>query len=64
VLIVKPREEGTMSVEAKKGYGSTLILLVLGVLALHFGGSWLPVLIPVALIVWFGSELSLRGERH
>jgi hypothetical protein len=53
-----------MSVEAKKGYGSTLILLFLGVLALHFGGSWLPVLVPAAMIVWFGSELSLRGEQH
>jgi hypothetical protein len=53
-----------MSAEAKKGYGSSLILLFLGVLALHFGGHWLPVLIPLAMIVWFASELSLRSGRN
>jgi hypothetical protein len=53
-----------MSVEAKKGYGSTLLLLLLGVLALHFGASWLPVLIPVATIVWLASALPLRGSRN
>jgi hypothetical protein len=53
-----------MSAEAKKGYGSTLILLLLGLLALHFGGSWLPILIPVAAIVWFRSGLSWRSDRH
>jgi hypothetical protein len=53
-----------MSVEAKKGYGSTLILLFLGVLTLHFGGSWLPFLVPVAVIVWYSSRLSWRSDRH
>jgi hypothetical protein len=53
-----------MNAEAKKRYGSSLMLLLLGVLALHFGGSWLPVLIPVAAVVWFASELSLRGGRN
>jgi hypothetical protein len=53
-----------MSIEAKKGYGSTLILLFLGVLALHFGGSWLPVLIPIAMIVWYRSGPSWRSDRH
>jgi hypothetical protein len=53
-----------MSVEAKKGYGSSLMLLFLGVLALHFGGSWLPVLIPLAMIVWLAGELSLRSGRN
>lgn len=52
-----------MSVEANKGYGSTLLLLFLGVLALHFGVCWLPVLIPVAMIVWLASSLSLRNSR-
>lgn len=53
-----------MSVEAKKGYGSTLILFFLGVLALHFGGSSLPILIPAAMIVWFASEKSLWSGRN
>jgi hypothetical protein len=41
-----------MSVEAKKGYGSSLMLLFLALLTLHFGVNWLPVLIPVAMIIW------------
>jgi hypothetical protein len=53
-----------MSVEAKKGYGSSLMLLFLGVLVLHFGGSWLPVLIPVAMILWFVTAPSLRSGRN
>lgn len=53
-----------MSVEARRGYGSTLILLLLGVLALHFGGSWLPVLVPAAMIIWFRSGPSWRGDRN
>jgi hypothetical protein len=53
-----------MSMEAKKGYGSTLALLLLGVLALHFGARWLPVLIPAALFVWFGAGPSWRSGRN
>jgi hypothetical protein len=53
-----------MSVDAKKGYGSTLVLLVLGLLVLHFGANWLPVLIPVALLVWYGVPPALRGGRN
>ena len=53
-----------MSVEAKKSYGSSLMLLFLGVLALHFGGSWLLVLIPLAVIIWLAGELSLRSGRN
>ena len=41
-----------MSAEAKKGYGSTLLLLLLGVLALYGGSTWLLVLIPAAVLVW------------
>jgi hypothetical protein len=53
-----------MSMEAKKGYGSSLALLLFGVLALHFGARWLPVLIPAALIVWFGARPSLWSSRN
>ncbi len=40
-----------MSAESKKGYGSTLVLIMLGVLALYSGAQWLMVLIPAALFV-------------
>ncbi len=39
-----------MSAEAKKGYGSTMILLILGVLALYGGALWLLLLIPAAVV--------------
>jgi len=41
-----------MSADAKKSYGSTLILFVLGVLALYAGARWLVILIPAAVLVW------------
>ena len=53
-----------MRTEAKKEYGSTLLLFFLGVLALHFGANWLPVLIPLAILVWFGAGPSWRSGRN
>ncbi len=44
-----------MSADAKKGYGSTVVLMILGVLALYGGASWLLALIPVAILVWYAS---------
>jgi hypothetical protein len=41
-----------MSAEMKKGYGSTLVLLALGVLAFYAGPAWLLVLVPAAALVW------------
>jgi len=40
-----------MSADAKKGYGFTLVLVILGVLALYGGAAWLVVLIPAAILV-------------
>jgi hypothetical protein len=45
-----------MSAEAKKSYGSTLALLMLSVLAFYGGPSWLVVLIPVAVLVWYAAD--------
>jgi len=42
-----------MSADAKKEYGSTMVLIVLGVLALYGGARWLLVLIPAALLIWY-----------
>jgi hypothetical protein len=36
----------------KKGWGSTILLMILGVLALYGGVGWLMVLIPLALLLW------------
>jgi hypothetical protein len=54
-----------MSAEAKKSYGSTLALLMLSVLALYGGPSWLVVLIPAALLVWYAAAGStFRRSRN
>jgi hypothetical protein len=44
-----------MSAEMKKGYGSTFVMMILGVLALYGGAGWLVVLVPVAVLVWYAS---------
>lgn len=51
-----------MSAEIKTGYGSTLILLTLGVLALYAGPSWIPLLAAAAVMVWYGGP-KLAGIR-
>lgn len=53
-----------MSAEAKKGYGSTLALLLFGVLAFYLGARWLVLLIPAALLIWYGAGPMLRSGRN
>jgi hypothetical protein len=54
-----------MSAEAKRGYGSTIILMILGVLALYSGARWLMLLIPVALLVWYAAgQVTFRRRRN
>lgn len=53
-----------MSTEVKKGYGSTLVLLAFGVLALYFGARSLALLIPAALLVWYAARPVFRSGRN
>ena len=54
-----------MSAEAKKGYGSTLVLLMFGVLAFYGGARWLLVLVPAAVLVWYAAhDASVRRSRN
>jgi hypothetical protein len=54
-----------MSADTKRGYGSTIILMILGVLAPYVGGQWLMVIIPVALLVRYAfSSTSLWRSRN
>jgi hypothetical protein len=41
-----------MSADAKRKYGSTMALIVLGILALYGGVTWLLLLIPAAVLIW------------
>ena len=53
-----------MSAEAKKGYGSTLALLLFGVLAFYLGSRWLVLLIPAAVLIWYSAGPILRSGRN
>ena len=57
--------EDIMSTDAKKGYGSTMVLMILGVLALYAGARWLLVLIPAAALVWYAAPgATFRRSRN
>jgi hypothetical protein len=58
------QKDGNMSAEAKTGYGSTLALLLFGVLALYLGARWLVLLIPAAMLIWYGAGPILRSGRN
>ena len=53
-----------MSATEKKGWGSTIVLMILGVLALYGGVRWLMFLIPLALLLWYvpGARNLRRGR--
>ena len=53
-----------MSVDSKKSMGWTVVLILLGVVALFAGVIWLTVLIPVAMLIWYGVRPMLGGGRN
>jgi hypothetical protein len=52
---MKMKDGDIMSIDARKGYGSTIVLMILGVLALYGDARWLLVLIPAAVLVWYAA---------
>ena len=54
-----------MSTDAKKSMGWTMVLVTLGIVAFCAGPQWLALLIPAAVLVWYGSTLGVnRGTRR
>ncbi len=53
-----------MSVNSKKSMGWTSVLILLGLVALFAGAKWLVVLIPAAMMVWYGVGPTLRSGRN
>jgi len=52
-----------MSTNSKKSLSSTVILIVMGMLALYSGTKFLVVLIPAAILLWyFGGPVLRRGR--
>ena len=50
-----------MSLNTKKKYGS-VVLIILGVLALYAGARWLLALIPAAILVWYAAAGTTLGR--
>lgn len=53
-----------MSAEAKKQYGMTVALLLLGALALYGGKAWLALVIPAAALIWLAAGTGLHRNRN
>lgn len=53
-----------MNANFKRSIGSTLLLVLLGLLAFLAGAKWLVVLVPAAVLVWFGASPALRSGRN
>ena len=53
-----------MSATSKKSIGGTVVLILLGLIALFGGEKWLVGLIPAAMLVWYGTGSALRRSRN
>jgi hypothetical protein len=53
-----------MSADSKKSTSGTLMLIILGLAAFFGGARWLALLIPAALLVWYGAGSALRTGRN
>jgi hypothetical protein len=53
-----------MSENSKRSMSWMVVLILLGVAALFGGNKWLAVLIPAALLIWYGAGPMLRSGRN
>jgi len=53
-----------MSMNSKKSMGWMALLIVFGLISLFGGVQWLVVLIPAAMMVWYGVGPALRSGRN
>jgi hypothetical protein len=53
-----------MSADLKKSTSATAIFVILGIAALFCGAQWLTVLIPAAILVWYGAGSTHRTGRN
>ena len=53
-----------MSMNSKKSMGWTVVLMIFGVAALYCGAKSLALLIPAAILVWYGAGPALRSGRN
>jgi hypothetical protein len=53
-----------MAAKTTTSITATLALVLLGVLVLWAGESYLVLLVPAAVLVWYGAAPRLRGNRN
>lgn len=53
-----------MSANSKKSMGWTIVLILFGVVTLVEGARWLVLLIPAAMLIWYGAGPMLRSGRN
>jgi hypothetical protein len=53
-----------MSVDSTKSTVATALFVILGLAALFGGARWLTVLIPAAVLVWYGAGSARRTGRN
>lgn len=53
-----------MTINAKKSVGASVALILLGILVLLTGEKSLLVVVPAAVLVWFGVAPKLRNTRN
>ena len=53
-----------MSLQSKKSISLTVVLVILGVLALYSGTRWLAILVPAGFLVWRVAQPTFRSDRN
>jgi uncharacterized membrane protein len=53
-----------MSRNSKKSFGWTIVLVLLGIVALFAGLKSLILLVPIAVAIWYGNTPILRSGRN
>lgn len=53
-----------MNIKTPQSLLSTMALILLGVIAFTAGAKWLTLLIPAALLIWYGAGPVLKSGRN
>ena len=56
--------EIAMSANSKKSFGRMLLLMLLGVISICGGTGWLALVVPAAMLIWYGAGSGLRSGRN
>jgi hypothetical protein len=59
-----PQNSNFQSSSFQKTIGWTILLILLGVAAICGGTKWLIVLVPAAMLVWYGSRATVWSSRN